>query len=145
MALCHLPTFLWMQVEEECGRYGSVQRVIIYQERQGEHHDAEVIIKIFVEFSQQKGLSLRSLLFHQASVNKTALNCSLPIKPATAVEIIVTHLEQNSFSDDYILCYFSVAEMEAAIQALNGRYFGGRIVKAEKYPQELYDASDFSG
>jgi len=38
------------EVTEECGRYGGVEKVIIYQERQGESDDAEVIVKIFVEF-----------------------------------------------------------------------------------------------
>lgn len=39
------------------GRYGAVERVIIYNERQSEDEedDAEVIVKIFVEFSQMSG------------------------------------------------------------------------------------------
>ena len=40
------------EVTEECSRFGEVTRVIIYQEKQGEEDDAEVIVKIFVEFSQ---------------------------------------------------------------------------------------------
>lgn len=40
------------EVTEECGKFGQVKRVVIYQERQGEEDDAEVIVKIFVEFSQ---------------------------------------------------------------------------------------------
>ena len=43
------------EVTDECGKYGSVNRVIIYQEKQGEEEDAEVIVKIFVEFSEPKG------------------------------------------------------------------------------------------
>lgn len=39
------------EVTEECGKFGAVNRVIIYQERQGEEDDAEIIVKIFVEFS----------------------------------------------------------------------------------------------
>ncbi|TRZ00123.1 hypothetical protein DNTS_020311 [Danionella cerebrum] len=39
------------EVMEECGKYGAVNRVVIYQEKQGEEEDAEVIVKIFVEFS----------------------------------------------------------------------------------------------
>lgn len=39
------------EVMEECGKYGAVNRVIIYQERQGEEDGAEIIVKIFVEFS----------------------------------------------------------------------------------------------
>jgi len=40
------------EVTEECGKFGNVNRVIIYQEKQGEEDDAEVIVKIFVEFSE---------------------------------------------------------------------------------------------
>ncbi|XP_068998390.1 poly(U)-binding-splicing factor PUF60a [Embiotoca jacksoni] len=40
------------EVTEECGKFGRVKRVIIYQERQGEEDGAEVIVKIFVEFSE---------------------------------------------------------------------------------------------
>jgi len=42
--------------------------------------------------------------------------------------------------DDY---YFS--EAEQARDSLNGRFFGGRLVKAELYDQALFDHSDFSG
>ncbi|XP_074543963.1 poly(U)-binding-splicing factor PUF60a [Halichoeres trimaculatus] len=40
------------EVTEECGKFGRVKRVVIYQERQGEQDDADVIVKIFVEFSE---------------------------------------------------------------------------------------------
>ena len=46
---------LEQEVTEECGKFGQVNRVIIYQEKQGEEEDAEVIVKIFVEFSVAKG------------------------------------------------------------------------------------------
>ncbi|XP_077413789.1 poly(U)-binding-splicing factor PUF60a isoform X1 [Vanacampus margaritifer] len=39
------------EVTEECGKFGQVKRVVIYQERQGEDAAAAVIIKIFVEFN----------------------------------------------------------------------------------------------
>lgn len=77
------------EVTEECAKYGNVDKVIIYQEKQGEHDDAEIIVKIFVEFS----------------------------KPS---------------------------EMETAIKALNGRFFGGRIVQAVIYDQKLYDTNELS-
>ena len=52
------------EVTDECGKYGNVNRVIIYQERQGEEEDAEIIVKIFVEFEKTSGkvLSLAILL-----------------------------------------------------------------------------------
>ncbi|XP_072363996.1 poly(U)-binding-splicing factor PUF60-like isoform X4 [Scyliorhinus torazame] len=77
------------EVTEECGKFGAVNRVIIYQEKQGEEEDAEVIVKIFVEFSL-------------------------------------------------------ASEMHKAIQALNGRWFGGRKVIAEIYDQDRFDNSDLS-
>jgi len=40
------------EVVDECSRYGSVQRVIIYQEKQSDEDDAEVLVKIFVEFKE---------------------------------------------------------------------------------------------
>ncbi len=43
------------EVTEECGKFGNVNRVVIYQERQGEEEDAEVLVKIFVEFSETQG------------------------------------------------------------------------------------------
>lgn len=37
-------------------RYGNVERVVIYQEKQSEEEDAEVIVKIFVEFTAGSGI-----------------------------------------------------------------------------------------
>lgn len=43
------------------------------------------------------------------------------------------------------LVYNFISEVERACLSLNGRYFGGRIVTAEKYDQDLFDAKDLSG
>jgi len=40
------------EITEECSRFGEVSRVVIYQELQGEEENAEVIVKIFVEFNK---------------------------------------------------------------------------------------------
>ena len=48
------------EVTDECGKFGNVKRVIIYQERQSEEDDAEIIVKIFVEFTQQSGKILNN-------------------------------------------------------------------------------------
>ena len=34
------------EISDECSKYGDVERVIIYQERQSEEDDAEVLVKI---------------------------------------------------------------------------------------------------
>lgn len=39
----------------------------------------------------------------------------------------------------------SFAEARAAAGALNGRYFGGRTVRAQLYDQDLFDHEDLSG
>lgn len=78
------------EITDECGKFGEVERVIIYQEKQGEEEDADVIVKIFVEFTNAKSL-------------------------------------------------------EKATESLNGRFFAGRIVKAEVYDQTSYDSKDYSG
>ena len=43
------------EVIDECSKYGNVNRVVIYQEKQSEEDDAEVLVKIFVEFREQAG------------------------------------------------------------------------------------------
>ncbi|XP_044756457.1 poly(U)-binding-splicing factor half pint isoform X2 [Coccinella septempunctata] len=78
------------EIQEECSKYGAVERVVVYNEQQSEGDEDDVIVKIFVEFLATK-------------------------------------------------------EAEAARDALNGRYFGGRMVRASLYDQTLYDHSDFSG
>lgn len=75
---------------DECEKFGEVKSVIIYQEAQSEEENAEIIIKIFVEF----------------------------VNPKSA---------------------------EKAIESLNGRFFAGRVVKAEPYDQAAYFAKDYSG
>lgn len=76
--------------KDECEKFGQVEKVVIYQEKQGEEDDAEVIVKIFVEFVNSKSV-------------------------------------------------------ESGVNALNGRFFAGRKVKAEVYEQAAYDAKDYSG
>lgn len=53
------------EIHEECSKFGSVERVIIYNEKQSEEEEnAEVIVKIFVEFAETKGkLRIKVLLF----------------------------------------------------------------------------------
>ena len=64
--------------------------MIIHQERQSEEADAEIKVKIFVEFSMHE-------------------------------------------------------EVKRAKSALDGRFFGGRIISATVYDHDLYDQQDLSG
>ncbi|KAK4024962.1 poly(U)-binding-splicing factor PUF60 isoform X2 [Daphnia magna] len=43
------------EITDECSKFGNVERVIIYQEKQSEDEDAEIIVKIFVEFTAGSG------------------------------------------------------------------------------------------
>nr|XP_023019622.1 poly(U)-binding-splicing factor half pint isoform X1 [Leptinotarsa decemlineata] len=81
---------LQVEIQDECSKFGAVDRVIIYNEKQTEDDDSDMIVKIFVEFME-------------------------------------------------------TYEAEKARDALNGRYFGGRMVKASLYDQTLFDHGDFSG
>lgn len=63
------------EVTDECGRYGVVNRVIIYQEKQSEDDDAEVIVKIFVEFSAPNGKI--AFNFFPAAINYTSVDSRL--------------------------------------------------------------------
>lgn len=40
------------EISEECSKFGTVKKVLIYKEKQGEEEDAYIEVKIFVEFSQ---------------------------------------------------------------------------------------------
>ncbi|XP_031367318.1 poly(U)-binding-splicing factor half pint isoform X5 [Apis dorsata] len=52
------------EIQDECSKFGVVERVIIYNERQSEDdEDAEVIVKIFVEFSQMSGKFIKYFFF----------------------------------------------------------------------------------
>lgn len=81
------------EIQDECSKYGVVEKVIIYKEKQTDNDDddyGDIIVKIFVEFSMS-------------------------------------------------------SEADKASSGLNGRFFAGRLVKAESYDQALFDHSDFSG
>ena len=43
-----------------------------------------------------------------------------------------------------ILCSILHAEAEAAISSLDGRWFGGRVIKADLYDQSKFDNNDLS-
>lgn len=104
------------EVTSECSKHGSVERVVIYQERQSAEDDAEVIVKIFVLFMSAAGESI------------FCVNCELSKFPIPFISIFI----------------FVHLETEAAQKALDGRWFGGRMIRAELYDQEKFDANDLS-
>ncbi|XP_045775340.1 poly(U)-binding-splicing factor half pint isoform X2 [Maniola jurtina] len=78
------------EIQEECSKWGRVERLVIYNERQSEDDDpAHASVKIFVQFAEAE-------------------------------------------------------EAAAAAAALQGRYFGGRTVRAALYDQDLFDHGDLS-
>ncbi|KAG7300546.1 hypothetical protein JYU34_016190 [Plutella xylostella] len=76
------------EIQEECGKWGAVARLVIYHERDDDA-PAAARVKIFVQFEDS-------------------------------------------------------AQAGAAAAALNGRYFGGRTVRASLYDQELFDHGDLT-
>lgn len=55
------------EIQDECSKFGVVERVIIYNEKQTENEDdedAEVIVKIFVEFSASSECTLAKDALH---------------------------------------------------------------------------------
>ena len=111
------------EVTGECSRFGTVERVIIYQEKQGVEEDAETIVKIFVMFSVPSG--------EPPSPSNYYTHC-VPIKPS----VYYTHC--------VLLVYVHHAEAEAAVLSLGGRWFGGKMVKAEMYDQAKFEANELS-
>jgi poly(U)-binding-splicing factor PUF60 len=76
------------EVTDECSKYGVVEAVVIYQEKQPTTNDT--IVKIFIMFQQ-------------------------------------------------------TAHAQKAIEALNGRWFGGRRIQAETFDMQKFQAKDYSG
>ncbi len=48
------------EVTDECSKYGTVEKVVIYQEHQ---EDQQIIIKLFALFSNSDGMSTLFLCF----------------------------------------------------------------------------------
>jgi len=44
-----------------------------------------------------------------------------------------------------IIIFFTCLETEKAASALNGRWFGGRVIKAEPYDELKFGAGELSG
>ena len=61
------------------------------------------------------------------------------------VKIVVESRDTESNGEVKIFVVFkSMDSIDLAINSMNGRFFGGRVVIADKYDQELFDAGDFS-
>jgi len=73
------------EVTSECSKYGAVEKVVLYQDKQ----EGASIVKVFVLFSKE-------------------------------------------------------TEAQKAVQALNGRWFGGRMIKAELFDLARFNKQDFS-
>jgi poly(U)-binding-splicing factor PUF60 len=50
------------EVTGECSKYGGVERVVIYQEKQGVEEDADTVVKIFVMFTKPAGECARCVV-----------------------------------------------------------------------------------
>ena len=108
------------EVTDECSKFGVVNRVVIYNEKQGEEEDAEVIVKIFVEFTQTSGTIkyFKSLITHLcATYSPKVMNVQK-----------LAHLCHNSTSDkchNYFGVYpkllkykkFKIKKLQSAIAA----------------------------
>ena len=123
------------EVTGECSRFGTVERVIIYQEKQGVEEDAETIVKIFVMFSVPSG--------EPPSSSSVYTHC-VPIKPSVYYTHCVPIKPSVYYTHCVLLVYVHHAEAEAAVLSLGGRWFGGKMVKAEMYDQAKFEANELS-
>lgn len=69
------------------------------------------------------------------------LSYQFSIAYVVLLNVILQHLEKWILL--MLLLFF--VEVEKACAALNGRYFAGRIVTAEKYDEDMFNANDLSG
>ncbi|OQR75495.1 poly(U)-binding-splicing factor PUF60-like [Tropilaelaps mercedesae] len=52
------------EISDECSKFGTVNKVTIYKEKQGEEEDAQIEVKIFVEFSQTSEMHMAIKALH---------------------------------------------------------------------------------
>ena len=62
-----------------------------------------------------------------------------------ALLIVYPCLNKEIILNDSQCIFFLFTEVDKAVAALNGRYFAGRIVRASRYDQDMFDANDLSG
>ena len=65
------------EISEECSKFGKVGRVIIYQERQSEEEDAEILVKIFVEFNDPNDAKSAKNALHGRFFGGRVVNCDI--------------------------------------------------------------------
>jgi len=65
------------EIQEECSKFGRVENVIIYQERQSEEDDAEVLVKIFVEFVDPNCAKMAKNALHGRYFGGRIVQCDL--------------------------------------------------------------------
>lgn len=69
------------------------------------------------------------------------LSYQLSIAYVVLLNVILQYLEKWIL----LMLFLFFVEVEKACAALNGRYFAGRIVTAEKYDEDMFNANDLSG
>lgn len=69
------------------------------------------------------------------------LSYQFSIAYVVLLNVILQHLEKWIL----LMLFLCFVEVEKACAALNGRYFAGRIVTAEKYDEDMFNANDLSG
>ena len=57
---------------------------------------------------------------------------------------IICHMKMNSSFPNTHTVHVVRAEAEAAVKALDGRWFGGQMIKADLYDQDKFETSDLS-
>lgn len=76
----------------------------------------------------------------KVKVLNKSLKYSLNFKQVNVSNSAKYHKSQRT-----CVSFCDCSEAEATINSLNGRWFAGRLIKAESYDQTAYEAEDFSG
>lgn len=103
------------ETAEECGRYGAVANVMIYELPEATEDEA---VRIFVEFESVEAASRGERIWLHVQ--------EIVVCVSVVVKLVVT------------LAYMLSSSLFAAIVDLNGRFFGGRIVKATFYDLDRF-------
>ena len=131
-------------------------KVVIYQEKQSQAEDSEIIVKIFVEFSMPQDVQVNwwprnnfHLYWWIIVLWKSSL---LLIRTTKYFKWLVLTHTTNKSNYQCVLRFFFIFQMtntdckiKTAISALNGRFFNGNRVSATIYDQTAFDIKDYTG
>jgi hypothetical protein len=129
------------EIKEECSKYGEVKKVVIHVDRQndGSMPPPDSLAKVFVEYINNAG---------RPSWLGTGRGSSRRVAPMGLFLVNVPPPMfmplPKSFTHASVPLTLSLLAANAAVEALDGRWFAKRNIKAQLYDADKFAAGNFA-